>query len=240
MNPIFIALSFLTIIPFKTIEIQNHDFKSSLKFFPLVGLMLGFILYFMTFLPFNSGILSLFIVLVWVVITGGFHLDGVADVFDAIGSLQDREKAFEIMKDSRIGAIGVIALILVILAKFVFIKNIILIAPLYIILSPVAGRFAINFLSWRLNYAKEKGLGKSIVEFTDNTTFIFSLIFTGIAFGIVDLKLIFLFIDLLFFLYFCSVFFERKFNGITGDILGCMVELSELFILFGGLFFVNR
>ena len=59
-------------------------------------------------------------ILLWVVITGGFHLDGVADVFDALGSLKDRKRAFEIMSDSRVGAIGAISISLALIFKFFF------------------------------------------------------------------------------------------------------------------------
>ncbi len=239
MNSIIAAISFLTIVPIKNFKINNEIFRNSLKFFPLVGLILGLIFYLVTLLPLNFEIIALLITLCWIVITGGFHLDGVADLFDALGSLKDRAKAIEIMKDSRVGAMGVISIVLVILSKFILIKNMLIINPFFLILPPVAGRFAINFLSWKIDYAKEEGLGKSIVEYTDDFTFIFSLIFTGVLFIMVNIKLILLFIDLIFFLYFASIFFKRKFGGVTGDILGCMVEISEVFILIGGLFFVS-
>ncbi len=239
MNSLLLAISFLTIIPTGNIKINNDNFKNSLKFYPLVGLLIGIILYSFCFLPINFEITAMLITVAWVLITGGFHLDGVADVFDALGSLKSREKAFQVMKDSRVGAIGVIALILLLISKFILIKHIIFLNPIYLFLPPVAGRFAINFLSWMLDYAKEEGLGKSIVEYTDNITMIFSVAFTGFVFIFINIKLIFLFIDLIIFLYFSTLFFKKKFGGVTGDILGCMVELSELFILFGGIFFVS-
>jgi adenosylcobinamide-GDP ribazoletransferase len=239
MKNILIALSFLTIIPIKFKSFSEQEFKNSIKYFPVIGLLLGFLFYIVTFTMFDYEIKAVIILFLWILLTGGFHLDGVADVFDAIGSVKDREKAFQIMKDSRVGAIGVISLIFLILSKFVLIKHIMLFNPVYILLPPVAGRFSINFLSWKLDYAKEKGLGKSIVEFTDNSAIIFSCALTLLIFLIINIKLFFLFIDLLFFLYLLSLFFKNKFNGVTGDMLGLSVEVSELFILLGGLFFVN-
>ena len=146
MKNILIALSFLTIIPIKFKSFSEQEFKNSIKYFPVIGLLLGFLFYIVTFTMFDYEIKAVIILFLWILLTGGFHLDGVADVFDAIGSVKDREKAFQIMKDSRVGAIGVISLIFLILSKFVLIKHIMLFNPVYILLPPVAGRFSINFL----------------------------------------------------------------------------------------------
>ncbi len=238
MKNILTAFSFLTIIPVQLQSATEDNFKKSFKFFPMVGLFLGIIFYGVTFIPIGYELKSLLILFLWIILTGGFHLDGVADVFDAIGAVKNRERCFEIMKDSRIGAIGVIALISVILSKFIIIKNIVLLKPIFIILPPIAGRFAINFMAWRLNYAKESGLGKSIADNTDFKTFLFTLVFTLVTFIILSPKTIFVLIDLLFLLIALSIFVEKKFGGVTGDIFGLSVELSELVVLFGVTIFV--
>jgi len=234
MKNFLFALSFLTIFPINLKNINNEIFKNSLRYFPAVGLFIGIVLFLITFLNLPPDITSLLILLAWVVLSGGFHLDGVADIFDALGSLKDREKAFEIMQDSRIGAIGTIAIVLTLISKFVLIRNTLIYSPLTLILAPVCGRYAINFLSRNLDYAKDKGLGKFIVDNTDTETFIASSFFVLVVTLILNVKFVFILFFYYIFLLILTLFFYRKFRGVTGDMLGASVELSELFILFAG------
>src|SRR5437016_1160273 len=101
MRPVLTAFAFLTRLPVGGGPLRDADLGRSIAFFPLVGLVLGLVL---------TGLASL--------LTGGLHLDGVADVFDALGGGRgDRQRMLEIMRDSRIGAHGAAALFLLLLAK---------------------------------------------------------------------------------------------------------------------------
>ncbi len=239
MKSLITAFSFLTIIPLKQTDFNKNILKNSLRYYSVVGFFIGVILYLITFLNLNADLTTILILLSWVIITGGFHLDGLADVCDAIGSFKNRDKAFEIMKDSRIGAMGTVAISLSLIFKFFLIKNILFSSPLILMLSPVYGRYSINFLSKNLDYAKSEGLGKFIADNTDMETFIVSTIFvvavtlfTGIAF-------IFLLLSIYIFLILISYFFHKKFNGVTGDMLGATVELTEIITMFLGVYFAS-
>ena len=122
------ASGFLTLISFFTriqvgrkIEYNEENFIRALNLFTLTGAVIGFLLA-LTYLIFNRQIpflRGLAITIMYILITGGIHLDGAADTSDGLFSGRTRDEVFEIMSDSHIGAFGVIALILIILSQFV-------------------------------------------------------------------------------------------------------------------------
>src|SRR5262245_55001375 len=121
MRPLVAAFAFLTRLPVWAGPLRDADLGRSVSFFPLVGLVLGLVLTGLGSLM--SGALSpplaaTLLVALLAGMTGGLHLDGVADVFDALGGGRgDRKRMLDIMRDSRIGAHGAAALVLLLLAK---------------------------------------------------------------------------------------------------------------------------
>ncbi|MBS3921456.1 MAG: adenosylcobinamide-GDP ribazoletransferase, partial [Deltaproteobacteria bacterium] len=110
------AISFLTILPVgKSLSFGEKELARSMAFFPLVGLVIGLLLalgyYLLSFLLPKAIVLWLTIGFL-VFLTRGLHLDGFADTIDGLASGGSREKILEVMRDSRIGAFGVIGLIL--------------------------------------------------------------------------------------------------------------------------------
>ncbi len=234
IKSILFAISFLSIIPIKNIEFTESEIKDSIKFFPVAGLLIGFILYFIALISIPIKIKALLILFFWEFLSGFFHLDGVADTADAIFSAKkDKSILFEIMKDSNIGTMGAVFIFFILFAKFILLEDLLLHYVKAIIIVPVIGRFSINFLAWRLNYAKDKGLGKFICESTTNNQFLISLL---ISFFIIILffpKAIIPFVLSIFVLFIYSIYFNKKFNGVTGDLFGFSVETIELiFLLF--------
>ena len=126
----FIALGLLTRIPVpKMFHIKEQDSEKlygwSVLFYPLVGLLIGVLLVLVSWslsvlsLPSNGLIEAGIILLIWVLITGALHLDGLADSADAwLGGYGDQQRTLEIMKDPYSGPAGVVALVLVLLFKF--------------------------------------------------------------------------------------------------------------------------
>ncbi len=226
----FNALSFLTIIPIKT---KNKEIFSSVKFFPLVGFLIGIFLYFISYLPILDNLKAFLILFFWEFITGFFHLDGLADTSDAIfSSKMDKEVLFKIMKDSNIGVMGACMLFFVLSGKYLTILEALKISKSPIILAPIIGRFSINYLSWKLPYAKKEGLGKLICEKKSNNYFFISLISTFLIISMISWKYIFSFFVIIIFLNFYGKYFKKKFGGVTGDIFGFSVETIELIFLF--------
>jgi adenosylcobinamide-GDP ribazoletransferase len=116
MRLFLIAFQFLTIVPLPlAVRCEEQDLGRSMSFFPLVGLALGaglagcdFLL--APLLPRAVG--DLILVAILTVVTGALHLDGLSDVCDGLAARGSRERFLEIMKDSRVGAVGAVALVL--------------------------------------------------------------------------------------------------------------------------------
>ena len=131
MSKLFWAmLSFITRLPVPRRWSQGLDFEHysrGIITFPLIGLLLGAIsgLVFMVLQAWcGAPLAALFSVLVLVLMTGGFHLDGLADTCDGVFSARSRDRMLEIMRDSRLGTHGGLALIFVVLAKDFGVKRV--------------------------------------------------------------------------------------------------------------------
>jgi adenosylcobinamide-GDP ribazoletransferase len=167
-------------------------------------------------------------------LTGGFHLDGIADTADGLMSGKvDREKIFTIMKDSFLGSMGATALILLLLIKFSGLLTIVKEAPFSLILFPIFGRYAIIQLTFSSEYARaEGGLGAIFTNYCGArelsiaviTSLAAGLLFAGFA-GLISFLTIVLYVTLI------RYGARRKLGGITGDILGFACESSEALTL---------
>jgi adenosylcobinamide-GDP ribazoletransferase len=260
MRSIMLAIQFLTILPVRLRGVvSERDIARSAAFFPVVGAVQGFLLFIsaialVRLLP--PDIVSGFLIALAIISNGGFHLDGLADTFDALAvkssgdPAADREKRLSVMKDSLTGAIGVVAIVMVILLKFVLIKNV-LIFPvplagfLILFLMPVFSKWIMVPAMYHGKSARHNGLGKifiegislSIVIFSSALAiFIFSILFNLHSAGISGLRtlLIFgLFPAGYLFAHGAVLFCSRKFGGLTGDTLGALSELSEIVYLTG-------
>jgi adenosylcobinamide-GDP ribazoletransferase len=232
------ALSFLTILPVgHPLLSEETELVRTMAFFPLVGLMIGLILalgnYLFSFLFSGALVLWLTISLL-VFLTRGLHLDGFADTMDGLGSGGPREKILEVMRDSRIGAFGVIGLILLIGAKYLALDQIPSASiPYALILMAVMGRNAMVLVCFRSPYARsEGGLAKPFVEnLRAREVLISSALTFGIAFLLIGVKGIAISLGVGVFSLGYRYFFIKKLSGVTGDVLGAANELAELLCL---------
>ena len=112
-----LAAQFLTTFPLPNLSyVSEAEIRLSSMFFPLVGVVLGIILWAMEFLlrlVFPNLVSTSIALTLYTLLTGALHLDGLMDTADALGSRKPRERALEIMKDSRVGAMGVVAAVMV-------------------------------------------------------------------------------------------------------------------------------
>ncbi|MFE5318632.1 adenosylcobinamide-GDP ribazoletransferase [Paenibacillus sp. NPDC056579] len=121
------AFQFLTRLPVPvTLHYDDALFRRSVVFYPLVGTVLGVLLgcaglLFQGWL--SPGVTAAIMLVCWIAMTGGLHLDGLMDTADGIFSYRSREKMLEIMKDSRVGAMGVIACVLLLLCKWTLLQQ---------------------------------------------------------------------------------------------------------------------
>ena len=162
MKYFLIALQFLTRIPVKIKDkIEDRDYGYSMAWFPAVGLVLGGILalaFKLAVFLFNPAIAVLLVITIYMFLTGALHIDGLSDAGDGLyGGKGDKVKTLEIMKDSRIGTIGALALVLDIGLRFALLSSLpVSRIPASLILMAVLGRWGQVFLrkdrkSTRLN-----------------------------------------------------------------------------------------
>jgi adenosylcobinamide-GDP ribazoletransferase len=232
MTPFFIALQFLTIFPVQLKEMPSKQQNGqSLLFYPLIGLMIGAILFAIAMLLHALPVilLSSLILVVWIWLTGGLHLDGLADTADAwVGGFGDKERTLKIMKDPSCGPIGVLSLIILCLIKWSALY-VLLEKQLYsaLFLFPILGRLTPLFLFLTTQYVREKGLGSSIAEFIPKTGSIILSALCLIAaayFAWVGVLTVMIFIGTLIYL---RHKFIQRIGGITGDTVGASIEICE-------------
>jgi len=238
MRDFFQALSFLTILPVGQLPLaEGKGLARSMAFFPLVGLLIGLLLavayFFLSFLFSKSLVLWLTIGCL-VFLTRGLHLDGFSDTIDGFAAGGPKEKILEVMRDSRIGALGVVGLILLIGAKYLVLDQIVGPSiPRSLILMTVMGRNSMVWVCYRSTYARSGGgLAKPFVEnLTAREVVLSSASALGIALLLWRLEGALVFFGIGLFSYIFRSFFLKKLNGVTGDILGAANELSELLCL---------
>ncbi|WP_141201683.1 adenosylcobinamide-GDP ribazoletransferase, partial [Paludifilum halophilum] len=164
MNALLNAIAFLTRIPVP-VRPNERDWSRSPLFYPVVGLVIGLLLSLFDgliaghFPPLVRGVLILGL---WVYLTGGLHLDGLMDTADGFGAYRDRERTLQIMKDSRVGAMGVLAAILLLLLKASALAS--LSEPLFfpLVAATVAGRTALLLAICAFPYRSREGIGNGL------------------------------------------------------------------------------
>jgi adenosylcobinamide-GDP ribazoletransferase len=229
-----IALQFLTIFPVKlNTPVSSEAMGRSLLFYPLVGLLMGIVLLVATMLLSTQTTLvaAALITALWVVITGGLHLDGLADSADAwLGGLGDKARTLAIMKDPACGPTGVLALLLVLLLKFVAIASLIdaeqTVALLWALL---LARLAMPLLFLTTPYQRASGLASSMHNaMPESALRRMLLLVTVTAIVLADIGVVL--VSLLVFLL-LRYLMERRLDGFTGDTAGAMIELLETTVL---------
>jgi adenosylcobinamide-GDP ribazoletransferase len=167
-------------------------------------------------------------------LTRGLHLDGFADTIDGFAAGGPKEKILEVMRDSRIGAFGVVSLILLIGAKYLALDQIAEPSiPGSLILMTVMGRNSMVWVCFRSPYARAGGgLAKPFAEnLTSREMILSSASAIGMGLVIWGLEGVMVFLGIGLFSLAFRLFFLKKLKGITGDILGAANEFSELLCL---------
>ena len=232
------ALSFLTILPSGQNSVSDEkELARSMAFFSLVGLLIGLLLalgYFLLLFLLPKSLVLWLILGLLAFLTRGLHLDGFADTLDGLASGGPRENILEVMRDSRIGAFGVIGLIFLIGAKYLCLDQVMdQSIPRILILMAVMGRNSMVLVCYRSAYARPgEGLAKPFVEnLTSREVILSSVIAFGIGLLLMGVKGLGVFLGTGLFSLGYRFFFVKKLKGVTGDILGGANELAEVICL---------
>lgn len=237
------AMHFLTRIPLATRTLfDNKDYANSLAWYPVIGLILGGLVWLsgVPLTELSSTYLAAALVLaVWVLLTGALHLDGVADCADAwVGGFGDREKTFQILKDPRSGPIAVVVLVLVLLVKWAALEVLLGSDHWSIVwLIPLLARGAMPYIFWRLDYVSASGLGSALVEGFSRQRILISLLSVVVMAALslaaqLEILLIFVAVSLLIYRWWKRGSYQ-KLGGFNGDCAGALVEFLELGLLLG-------
>ncbi len=232
MPSFWLALQFLTRLPTPKVNIDERQVGQSLIWYPLVGLLLGAILWGASLLlQDQESLLSAAVLLVlWIALTGALHLDGLADSADAwVGGLGDRERTLAIMKDPASGPVGVTALVAVLLIKFAALTVLLRGGEMLFLLAiPPLARSGAALLFISMPYVRPGGLGEALAKHAPRFLIIAGALVTialllGIAgpVGVVVLGALFL---VGFWLRTRAL---KRLGGFTGDIAGALLELFE-------------
>jgi adenosylcobinamide-GDP ribazoletransferase len=231
-----LALQFFTRLPIPyQIKWEAPTQKWALRWFAFVGLILGLVLTGSTYVLFHTidytWVVALIALSLWVLITGGLHLDGWMDVADAAGSQADLEKKWQIMRDPHVGSFGILSLLFLLSWKYAGIYLLLIDEKIFLlILIPVLTRLGALFLLWKLPNGRSSGLAFEWKKHLD---------WTVIMLGSIPLLLLLviphgwlLVIGYLPFIVFCFVWIKRQFKGINGDLVGAYIEGGEVWCLF--------
>ncbi len=237
MRLLLIAFQFLTIVPLPVaVRCEEEDLGRSMTFFPLVGLALGLLLagadhLLAPLLP--RSVSDLVLIALMSVVTGALHLDGLSDVCDGMAARGPRERFLDIMKDSRVGAVGAAALVLGLSLKY---QALLAVPAEYkrevLLLFPMAARLAQVQMTVGAKRARKDGLGSAFVGGAGMAQLLLASAFTLAAAGLL-LQLSGLLCLLLLFLLTWGIrsWSHRRLGGVTGDVIGCASELNEIFCL---------
>jgi len=237
MRYYIIALQFLTIIPLPfNLRCEKEDLGRSTALFPLVGLMIGALLVGLNWLisPWLARPLcDALLITALAVITGGLHLDGLADVCDGLAARGGRERFLAVMKDSQVGAIGAVGLVLCLLLKWQALAAL----PMEfkwqaLLLFPVLARFGQVLAMTGARHARPDGLGAVFVQGTGSGSLLLALVTaTAASIYLLGTKGLIVLVAVCLIVLAGRLFFQRRLGGLTGDTVGCISELGEILVL---------
>lgn len=236
----FTALSFFTRIPCtRWAGMNEDDLNHAARYFPLVGIIVGGVAALIWWLaqhvlPQELAVIASMIATIW--LTGAFHEDGLSDAMDGLGGGWHKEQILTIMKDSRIGSYGAVALVMALLTKF---QTLVHLSPGLIPVVLVAGhalsRFSAVLLIYTQNYVRETGKAKPLAQQISIGELLLAALF-----GLAPLALLpaaiwpGLLAVVVVWLWFGAKL-KKRLGGYTGDCLGAMQQLCELAFYIGAL-----
>ena len=229
----FTAWRFLTVVPLPLARVVGpRELSESLAYFPLVGMVIGLGLVGLDWglgLMLPASVANALLVVALVVVTGALHMDGLMDTCDGLGGSRTREERLDAMRDSRVGAFGVVGAICIVLVKYASLEGLPESAKTAaLVLMPTLSRWTVVFAMFAFPYARPEGLGRAFKEHATLLRMLVAkalcmgaaLVFFGpgglalmVGVGLVALGL--------------AIFLHRLFGGLSGDTYGATVEVSE-------------
>lgn len=248
MKGLILLFRFMTRLPIGfDPKFDSDELGKGMRFFPVVGMVIGLVLFaafwLLGYVIYSPMVMAVLLVIIEVILTGGLHLDGLADTFDGIFSYRSKQKMLDIMKDSRLGTNGGLVLILYFFLKVALLveasNSSPVIMPIMLLLSPVIARLNSVVNCGSAPYARATGMGKTFVDHTDGLAVLIATIITAIFVGeaaylfAIPYEILIVIPVVMILGYLFAKLMTRKIGGITGDTLGAVVEISEIIAMLG-------
>jgi adenosylcobinamide-GDP ribazoletransferase len=240
-NSFLVATQFLTRLPVTRVEQFSTDrLAASAVFFPLVGLLVGAggVLLHLILSPYANGSVTVVVILIYLVaVTGGLHEDALADAADGFGGGWDREQVLAIMRDSRIGSFGTVAVVLSLLGRFVFLTNL----PAqrfsgYLLAGQVLSRWTTLPLGYFLSAARignSQG-GPIARKITLGSLLIGTILSAAIVGILLRQRTVWLLLVAIGVVILTGAYYRRRIGGVTGDCFGTTIQITEFAVYFSG------
>ncbi|MBN9356122.1 MAG: adenosylcobinamide-GDP ribazoletransferase [Herbaspirillum huttiense] len=243
----FTALQFFTRLPIpRWVGFQPHWLQHATRYFPLVGWIVAWacaLVYLAAVQFWPQMVAVLLSTAAGILLTGAFHEDGFADVCDGLGGAVSRERALEIMRDSRLGSYGVIGIVALLLAKLAALQALLPLQVLAVLgMAHPLSRWLATCLIWRMEYVREEGKVKPLAQQMGQGEFLLATLFAVLpVIGVIALGMmswqriaagaLLAAVATLW----LAARFRRRLGGYTGDCLGAVQQLSETAFYLGAL-----
>lgn len=235
-RPVGEAVRFLTAVPVPGLPPMDEiGIARSMAAFPLVGLLIGvggaaagWIAHWLWGAPLHAIVL----VIAWMLLTLGLHLDGIADSCDALFSWRSREQKLEIMKDSRIGTMGALGLLVIVLLKVGALLQLGSFWWMGALIAPMWGRWADIYGIFCFPAAREGGMGRTFHEQVRRTDFVIATL-SALLLGAVLLPPWGALAGLVVWpiIHGLAQRMVAALGGLTGDTYGALAEVGEVVTL---------
>lgn len=235
LTRLVLAIQSLTRLHIAAVPWDEVNFGRSTAFFPIVGLLIGGILWAVSEVAgkiYPTTVVAVLLVGAEIILTGGMHLDGFMDSMDGLFSGRPRERKLEIMRDSRVGANGVMAGVVLLLLKFALLIQ--LPKPVWAVLPlmTVLGRWANVYCLRIFPYARPEGLGKAYQKHTTLTDVLFAIAVVMVsAYLLLDIRGIIIAGVSTLFVHLMGRQISHTLGGLTGDTYGALIEITEIVTL---------
>jgi adenosylcobinamide-GDP ribazoletransferase len=234
MRNLIAALQFITILPLG--KARSFEPPKMVPYFPLVGILLGLLLALFDALVIRfwaPPVAALLDVILLAVLTGAFHIDGLGDTADGLLGTRSRDRALEIMKDSRLGTMGLVAILFGLALKWGGIAGLDTHRAVLLVAVPAYARAGILFAVHFLPYGRTDGTGKPFFDQKLALKHFWGLALPVGLSCVLGLKAVWLNLSFVVIISLILWFYKKRLGCITGDMLGAMTEITEvgLFLL---------
>ena len=238
IRPLLIAGTFLTRLPLPNREVRDQEFGAAAACFPIWGFGIGALalgLYVSCHGWLGPALSACALVAYAALISGGLHLDGLADWFDALGGGRgDRERMLSIMRDPRIGAHGASALVIVLGTKLVALASLPpSAANMALLAAPAAARWAVVCMLWSFPSARSEGLGRTLADAVRLRHVLIASVFLGLGLAVIGGAVMWPLLLASLAAAAIGAWALQRLDGLTGDVHGAAIELAELMFYVG-------